>query len=85
MFMAIKKATKQHKVTEEEIVENNLEEVVEVGEEIEIPTEEEVTDELVGKEYRGKTIVSSKTIVIGGKEVVELFLDDKSTAIYDLN
>ena len=80
-----KKATIKHKVTKEEIVENNLEEVVEVGEEIELPTEEKVADELAGKEYRGKTIVSSKTIVVGGKEVIELSLDDRSTAIYDLN
>lgn len=35
----------KHKVTEEEVIENNLEGVVEAGEEVVIPVEEEIKEE----------------------------------------
>jgi hypothetical protein len=66
---------------EEEILDSVEEAVEEVIAEPVVEILAEV-DALAGKPYEGKVIVKSYAKVIGGKEAIEVVLDDASTTIY---
>lgn len=63
MFGKNKKEEIKHEVTEEEVIENNLEGEVEVGEEVIIPTEEEALEEVLDGEKSEFTEPTSEEVV----------------------